>query len=171
MPKIFIKWQDIVGGMCDGIWDYNSEVVFNGEYDENHNHEYLRGQIELLRDTACRHADLSEDFDGSRIISMIYSAFESAKWSEADKKADGKVFDGRAMFRSLVLNLFRKDADEDESHERRALRELLEAIQVQASPGSTYNDGDTRHAVSLLNPYIASAMREAGAVLGKKVKR
>jgi len=168
MPKIFIKWQDIVSGMCDDIWDYNIEVGFqNDDYDENYNPEYLRGQIELLRDTACRHADLSEDFDGSRIIGMIYSAFESAKSAESDQKG----FDGRAMFRSLVLNLFKKDADEGESPERRALRELVDAIQSQASPGSTYKEGETRHAVSLTNPLIVSAMREAGAVLGKKVKR
>lgn len=61
--------------------------------------------------------------------------------------------------------------ENEETPERRALRELVDAIRSQASPGSTYHEGETRHAVSLTNPLIVSAMREAEAVLGRKVSR
>lgn len=59
----------------------------------------------------------------------------------------------------------------EETPERRALRELVDAIQSQASPGSTYNEGFSRRVVSLTNPLIVSAVREANAVLGREVKK
>jgi len=168
MPKIFIKWKDIVGGMCDDIWEYNIEAHFeDGKPAADFNEEYFRGQVELLRDTAFRYVELSDKFDGSDMVQMLFDTFIASK----EAAQENKKFDGKSMFRSMTIAIFGRQEISTESPERRALRELLEAIQIQASPGSTYNDGDTRHAVSLLNPYIASAMREADAVLGKKVEK
>lgn len=58
------------------------------------------------------------------------------------------------------------DEKDGRSPEAVALRRLFEVIQSEATPGSTYKDGQGRHVVSLNNPRVRSSMRAAAILIG-----